>query len=99
MKKLSELDESVNINEQQEENVVEYDNPLNLPPIETLGDGSFEGALWCHCFVHDGKKYYSGMGTKNIYPYKCSVVIKNGEFERFDFTDKFQHPDLKKLFK
>lgn len=76
-----------------------YDNPLNLPPLETLGDGEFEGALWGHCFAYGNGKYYSQTGTKNIYPYKVIVTVKDGVVQRpYEFVDNFQHPDLKALF-
>lgn len=88
MKKFSELNESKET----------YDNCLNLPPVESLGDGVYEGALWGHCFAHNGNKYFCQIGTKNIYPYKINVVIENGECKPFDFIDKFQHPELKSLF-
>ena len=91
MKKLSQIC----INESQQT----YDNSLNFPPVESLGDGEYEGALWGHCFAYNGNKYYCEIGTRNIYPYKVSVVIKNGKFEPpFRFIDKFQHPELKYLF-
>lgn len=44
-----------------------YDNPLNLPPLETLGDGEFEGALWGHCFAYEtaaGKPTHFSRGMK-----------------------------------
>ena len=89
MKKISELNESLQN---------KYDNPLNLPPVESLGDGVFEGALWGQCFAHEGKKYFCKTGTLNIFPYKVSVVIKNGEVENFNQLDEYQHPELKKNF-
>ena len=71
----------------------------DLTPVETLGDGEFEGALWGHCFAYKGNKYYCKMGTKNIYPYKIKLTIKDGKMEfPYMFVDKFQHPELKNLF-
>lgn len=87
MKKFSKLNESN-----------EYDNFLNLPPVESLGDGVYEGALWGHCFSHNGNKFYCSSGTRNKYPYKVRVIIENGECKPFDFIDNFQHPNLRDLF-
>ena len=51
MKKISKINES---------NV--YDNFLNLPPVESLGDGVYEGAIVGHCFSHNGNKYFYKIG-------------------------------------
>ena len=87
MKKISKINET---------NV--YDNFLNLPPVESLGDGVYEGAIVGHCFSHNGNKYFCKMGIKNLYPCKINVIIENGECKQFNFIDKFQHPELKYLF-
>ena len=51
MKKINKINES---------NV--YDNFLNLPPVESLGDGVYEGAIVGHCFSHNGNKYFCKIG-------------------------------------
>ena len=46
------------INESQ---INESDNPIKdkYPNVKELGIGEFDGALWGHCFLYEGKKYYS----------------------------------------
>lgn len=89
MKKLSKL------NEAQET----YDNFLNLPPVDALGDGRHEGALWGHCFACEGCKYWSETGLRNIYPMKVAMTVENGKcLPGFEELDKYQHPELKELF-
>lgn len=89
MKKFTQLNESQKT----------YDNFLNMPPVESLGDGEFEGALRGNCFVYAGKKYYVETGTRNIHPYKVSITIKDGEIQKpYNYIDNYQHPELKNLF-
>lgn len=77
----------------------EYNNKLTPQPVESLGDGVYDGALYGHYFAYNGNIYYLKIGTKNMYPYKIRITIKNGEQQPFEFIDKYQHPDLKPLFK
>ena len=49
------------------------------PNVTTLGDGEYDGALWGHCFVYEGQKYYSECGWRNIFPSYCKMVIENGK--------------------
>ena len=72
-------------------------NPNNWPDVKTLGDGEYDGALWGHCFVYEGKKYYSECGWKNIYPSYCKMVIENGKAWARQ-VDIYQRPKLKELF-
>jgi len=38
-------------------------------------------------------------GTRNIYPYKVSITIKDGEIQKpYNYIDNYQHPELKNLF-
>lgn len=67
------------------------------PNVTTLGDGEYDGALWGHCFVYEGKKYYSECGWKNIFPSYCKMVIENGKAWAHQ-VDEYQRESLKKLF-
>lgn len=74
-------------------------NTPNLPPVESLGDGEFEGALWGSVFFYNGNKYQCKDGFLNLYPYKVKLIIKDGKVVvPFEPVDKFQHPELKNLF-
>ena len=72
-------------------------NPNNWPDVKTLGEGSFDGALWGHCFLYEGQKYYSDIGWKNIFPSYCKMVIENDEAFPHQ-VDIYQRPKLKELF-
>ena len=72
-------------------------NPNKWPDVMTLGDGTFEGILWGHCFLYENKKYYSGMGWRNCFPSYCKMVIENGEVFPYQ-VDEYQRPKLKELF-
>ena len=72
-------------------------NPNGWPDVMTLGDGTFEGILWGHCFLYENKKYYSGMGWRNCFPSYCKMVIENGEAFPYQ-VDEYQRPKLKELF-
>lgn len=67
------------------------------PNVTTLGDGEYDGALWGHCFVYEGKKYYSECGWKNIFPSYCKMVIENGKAWAHQ-VDEYQRESLKKLY-
>lgn len=71
-------------------------NPIH-PNVTELGIGEFDGALWGHCFLYEGKKYYSEIGWRNIYPSYCKMEIN--EKEAFPHqVDKYQRPELKELY-
>ncbi len=53
-------------------------NPNDWPNATELGEGEFEGALWGHCFLYEGNKYYSELGWMNIYPGYCIMEVKEG---------------------
>ena len=85
---------NVFINESQNES----QNPVeDYPNVLELGNGEFNGALWGHCFAYEGKKYYSDMGWRNAFPIYCKMIIENDKAIPQQ-TDKYQRPDLKKLF-
>lgn len=86
MKNLNEF-----INESRKNPVEDY------PKVETLGIGEFEGVLWGHCFLYENKKYYSGIGWKNMFPSYCKMIINENEAWPHQI-DKYQREDLKKLF-
>ena len=44
------------ISESQNESQSESYNPTH-PNVTELGIGEFDGALWGHCFLYEGKKY------------------------------------------
>lgn len=67
------------------------------PNVTVLGDGEYNGALWGHCFVYEGKKYYSECGWKNIFPSYCKMVIENGKAWAHQ-VDIYQRESLKKLY-
>ena len=69
----------------------------NWPNVTTLGDGEYDGALWGHCFVYEGQKYYSECGWRNIFPSYCKMVIENGKAWAHQ-VDEYQRPKLKELF-
>lgn len=74
-------------------------NTPNLPPVESLGDGEFEGALWGSVFAYNGNKYLCKNGLLNLYPNKVKLTIKDGNVVvPFEPVDKFQRPELKSLF-
>ena len=73
-------------------------NPVEkYPNVITLGDGEYDGVLWGHCFVYEGNKYYSECGWRNIFPMYCKMVIE-GDSAWAHQVDKYQRPDLKKLY-
>jgi hypothetical protein len=72
-------------------------NPENWPKVEELGDGEYKGALWGHCFLYEGKKYYSDLGVKNIYPIYFTAIVENNEV-KFEKNDIYQRQELVKLF-
>lgn len=67
------------------------------PNVKTLGDGEYDGALWGHCFVYEGKKYYSECGWRNVYPMYCKMIVK-GDDVFPEQKDIYQRPELKKLY-
>lgn len=67
------------------------------PNVTVLGDGEYDGALWGHCFVYEGQKYYSECGWKNIFPSYCKMVIENGKAWAHQ-VDIYQRESLKKLY-
>lgn len=74
-------------------------NTSNLPPVESLGDGEFEGALWGSVFAYNGNKYQCKDGLLNLYPCKVKLTIKDDKMGfPFVFVDKFQQPELISLF-
>lgn len=74
-------------------------NIPNLLPVESLGDGEFEGALWGSVFAYNGNKYQCKDGLLDLYPCKVKLTIKDGKMEfPYVFVDNFQHPELKSLF-
>lgn len=77
--------------------VVESVDLKKWPNVKTLGDGSFEGILWGHCFLYENQKYYSNMGWRNCFPSYCKMVIENGESFPYG-VDGYQRPKLKELF-
>lgn len=72
-------------------------NPNGWPDVKTLGEGSFEGILWGHCFLYNEQKYYSGIGWMNCFPSYCKMVIENDEAFPYQ-VDEYQRPKLKELF-
>lgn len=68
-------------------------NPNNWPNATELGEGEFEGALWGHCFLYEGNKYYSELGWKNIYPGYCIMEVKEGNAIPRQ-KDKYQRQEL-----
>lgn len=80
--------------------ITESNNPVKekYPDIKTLGIGEFDGALWGHCFVYEGKKYYSECGWRNMFPMYCKIVIKDDSICAQQ-VDEYQRPELKELFK
>ena len=73
-------------------------NPAEkYPNVITLGDGEYDGALWGHCFVYEGNKYYSDCGWRNIFPMYCKMVIE-GDHAWAHQVDKYQREELKKLY-
>lgn len=71
----------------------------DLTPVESLGDGEFEGALWGSISAYNGNKYLCKDGLLNLYPCKVKLTIKDGNVVvPFEPVDKFQHPELKSLF-
>jgi len=77
----------------------ESNNPVKdkYPNVKELGIGEFNGILWGHCFLYENNKYYSEMGWTNCFPSYCKMVIENDKVMPCQ-TDKYQRPDLKKLF-
>ena len=47
----------------------------NYPNVKELGNGEYNGILWGHCFLYENKKYYSGIGWKNMFPSYCKMEI------------------------
>lgn len=72
-------------------------NPNNWPNISELGEGTFEGALWGHCFVYNEQKYFSNHCTLSIFPHYCRIII-NEENIKMEPIDNCQRPELKALF-
>lgn len=69
----------------------------DYPNVKELGNGEFDGILWCHCFLYENKKYYSEIAWKNIFPMYCKMVINEDEAWPHQ-VDKYQREELKKLF-
>ena len=68
------------------------------PNVLELGTGEWDGILWGHNFLYNGKKYHSESGWMNIFPSYCKMIIKdNNAFPKQ--VDEYQHPELKELFK
>lgn len=84
------------INESQ---INESDNPIKdkYPNVKELGIGEFDGALWGHCFLYEGKKYYSEIGWRNVFPSYCKMKINEEKVFPYQI-DEFQRPELKKLY-
>lgn len=79
--------------------IKESNNPIQekYPNVKELGVGEFNGILCGHCFLYENNKYYSEMGWMNCFPSYCRMVIENDKVIPYQ-TDKYQRPDLKKLF-
>lgn len=85
-------------------NLIEYINESvssssnhQYPSISILGNGEFDGILWGHCFLYNGKKYHSESGWSNMFPSYCKMIIKdNNAFPKQ--VDEYQYPELKELF-
>lgn len=75
MKKINKINES---------NV--YDNFLNLPPVESLGDGVYKGDIVGHCFSYNGNKYFCKIGIKGLSPCRINVIIDKGECKIHSIT-------------
>jgi hypothetical protein len=68
MKRLSEfVNESVDV------------NPKGWPNVTELGDGEYEGQIWGHCFMYEGKDYFCDRGLLNISPVPAKIKIENNE--------------------
>ena len=67
------------------------------PNVTTLGDGEYDGALWGHCFVYEGQKYYSEIGWMNIFPSYCKMVVEGDKVMPHQ-VDEYQRESLKKLY-
>lgn len=71
----------------------------DLPPVESLGDGVYEGALWGSCFVYNGKKYLCKEGLLNLFPNMVKITVKDGSVVLpHTSIDEMQRPELKELF-
>ena len=93
-----EKDEDKDKDEDEKKKTNESVTPVEeYPNVTTLGDGEYDGALWGHCFVYEGQKYYSECGWKNIFPSYCKMVIENGKAWAHH-VDKYQRESLKKLY-
>ena len=73
-------------------------NPNNWPNVTELGDGEFNGALWGHCFLYEGNKYFSETGWLNAYPSYCTMEIKEGKAWPRQ-SNECQRPSLVEQFK
>lgn len=80
-----------------ESNKTPQDKLMELPKVTELGLGTFDGILWGHCFLYEGKKYYSEYGWKSVFPMKCRMEIN--EEQAFPYqVDKYQYRELKQLY-
>lgn len=90
------LEEATKINDLINE--TRSDNMKDFPSVKELGNGVFEGALWGHCFLYEGKKYYVENVLLNIYPCNVRITI-NGEHILVEAIDHYQKPELVNQFK
>ena len=84
-----------------------YDSPISCyninesvqdyPNVLELGEGEYNGVLWGHSFVFEGKKYYCDSGWRNMYPMYCRMVVENGKAYPHQI-DIYQRESLKKLY-
>ena len=96
--KEKEKDEKDEDDKDKKEKTNESVTPVEeYPNVITLGDGEYDGALWGHCFVYEGQKYYSECGWRNIFPSYCKMVIENGKAWAYQ-VDEYQRESLKKLY-
>ena len=79
-------------------NETRNDNVENFPNVRELGNGKFKGALWGHCFLYEGNKYYAENGIFNIYPSEVNVIIDEDNV-LIETINNTQKPELIQQFK
>lgn len=67
----------------------------DLPKIETLEDGLYEGKLNGYCFYYENKEYKSPIGILSMFPTTFYIEIKENKVIRAGGPNKDQMFDYK----
>lgn len=58
------------------------ENIDDLPEVETLEDGLYEGKLNGYCFIYEDKQYKSPIGILSMFPCPFNLEIKENKVVR-----------------